>query len=88
MVSLDTPEKNRAFAESLGTTQALLSDATGLTASAYGVSAGGGKYAKRVTFYIDREGLIRFVDKDVDVATAGEGIAERLESLGFPRVSN
>jgi peroxiredoxin Q/BCP len=88
MVSLDTPEKNRAFAESLGTKQVLLSDATGLAASAYGVSSGGGKYAKRVTFYIDSEGLIRFVDKEVDVATAGEGIAERLQALGFPKVSN
>lgn len=87
MVSLDSPEKNRAFAESLGTTQLLLSDPTGLAASAYGVSAGGGKYAKRVTFYIDREGLIRFVDKSVDVSNAGEGIAKRLGALGFSKTS-
>ena len=37
MVSLDEPEKNKAFAESLGTTQVLLSDTTGTTAEAYGV---------------------------------------------------
>ena len=87
MVSLDSPEKNRAFAKSLGTTQLLLSDPTGLTASAYGVSAGGGKYTKRVTFYIDREGLIRFVDRNVNVSSAGEGIAKRLDALGFPKTS-
>jgi len=87
MVSLDSPEKNRAFAESLATTKLLLSDPTGLAASAYGVSAGGGKYARRVTFYIDREGLIRFVDRNVDVSNAGEGIAKRLGALGFAKTS-
>jgi peroxiredoxin Q/BCP len=87
MVSLDTPDENRAFAESLGAPQVLLSDATGLTASAYGVMADSGKYAKRVTFYIDREGLVRFVDSKVDVTSAGSAIGQRLESLGFPRAT-
>ena len=32
MVSLDEPEQNRAFAESLGTTQTLLSDESGESA--------------------------------------------------------
>jgi peroxiredoxin Q/BCP len=85
MVSLDEPDRNRAFAESLGATQTLLSDETGEVAKAYGVTSLGGLYARRWTFYIDREGTIRHVDRDVDVATAGQDIVRRLGELGFPQ---
>ena len=84
MVSLDDPQKNREFAESLGTTQTLLSDEKGDVAVAYGVTSLGGMYARRWTFYIDREGVIREIDKSVDVATAGQDIARKLGELGFP----
>ena len=87
MVSLDEPEKNRQFAESLDTSQILLSDTTGEVAKAYGVTAIGGLFARRWTFYIDRDGIVRYVDKDVDVATAGQDIAKRLDQLGFPRAA-
>lgn len=87
MVSLDDAEKNRAFGESLGTTQTLLSDESGKAARAYGVSAMGGLYAKRWTFYIDRDGVIRYIDKDVDVTSAGQDIVGRLDALGFPRAT-
>ena len=85
MVSLDAPEQNRAFAASLGADVVLLSDATGLTASAYGVAGPGSAHAKRWTFYIDRDGVLRAVDTNVDVADAAGGIARRLAELGFPR---
>jgi peroxiredoxin Q/BCP len=85
MVSLDDPDKNREFAESLGTTQTLLSDESGDVAKAYGVTALGGLYARRWTFYIDREGVVRHIDKDVSVETAGQDIAKQLASLGFPK---
>ena len=84
MVSLDEPERNRAFAESLGAEQVLLSDPTGTGAQAYGVAAPGASYAKRWTFYIDREGRIRQLDKHVKVETAGQDIARQLAALGFP----
>jgi len=84
MVSLDEPERNRAFAESLGADQVLLSDPTGLAARAYGVAAPGAAYAKRWTFYIDRQGEIRAVDRDVEVDSAGQDIVRRLGELGFP----
>lgn len=83
MVSLDEPEKNRAFAESLGTSQVLLSDPTGKVGAAYGVRGLAGLYAKRWTFYIDAEGVIRAIDRDVHVATAGQDIARKLSELGF-----
>jgi len=85
MVSLDTPEKNKAFAESLDTTQVLLSDPQGKAADAYDVRGFGGLYSKRWTYYIDREGVIREIDKSVNVATAGQDIASRLAKLGFPK---
>jgi len=85
MVSLDAPEKNREFANSLGAKQVLLSDPTGETAKAYGVMGLGGLFAKRWTFYIDAEGTIREIDRDVSTATAGQDIARRLGALGFPK---
>ena len=85
MVSLDEPERNRAFAESLGAKLVLLSDPSGATAQAYGVASPGASYARRWTFYIDAKGLIREIDRDVRVASAGQDIARRLGELGFPR---
>ncbi len=87
MVSLDDAERNRAFAESLNAGLTLLSDPEGRAASAYGVTALGGLYARRWTFYIDREGVIRAIDKDVRVESAGQDIAAKLSELGFPRRS-
>ena len=85
MVSLDDPEKNQEFAESLDADLTLLSDTTGDVAKAYGVRGFGGLFAKRWTFYIDREGMIREIDKEVNVGSAGQDIARHLAELGFPR---
>jgi peroxiredoxin Q/BCP len=85
MVSLDTAERNREFAESLGARHTLLSDPTGATARAYGVAGFAGLFARRWTFYIDRDGAIRHIDKEVSTTTAGRDIARRLELLHFPR---
>jgi peroxiredoxin Q/BCP len=85
MVSLDEPEKNRAFAEELKAKHVVLSDPLKEAAEAYGVVGMGGLYSKRWTFYIDEAGRIRKIDKDVSVATAGQDIARNLETLGFPK---
>ena len=45
----------------------------------------GGFFAKRWTFYIDREGVIREIDKEVKVGSAGQDIARKLGELAFPR---
>ena len=87
MVSLDTPEKNKEFAEGLGAKHVLLSDPTGETAKAYGVVGFAGLFAKRWTFYIDRDGVIREIDKNVSTATAGQDIARKLGEVGFARKS-
>ena len=87
MVSLDSPEKNKEFAEGLQAKHVLLSDPTGETARAYGVAGFGGLFAKRWTFYVDRDGVIREIDKGVSTATAGQDIARKLGELGFPKRS-
>ena len=85
MVSLDSPEKNAEFAKSLEAKHVLLSDPTGETAKAYGVSGLGGLFAKRWTFYIDPDGIVRAIDKNVNTATAGQDIARKLGELGYSR---
>lgn len=85
MVSLDDPGKNKAFAESLNTDQVLLSDPSGMMADVFGVKGFAGLYAKRWTFYIDRDGIVREIDKKVSTKTAGQDIARKLGELGFPK---
>ena len=85
MVSFDTPEKNAEFAKSLDSKLVLLSDPQGLAANAYGVSSLGAMYARRWTFYIDSNGAVVAIDKDVNTETAGQDIARKLGQLGFPK---
>jgi peroxiredoxin len=87
MVSLDDADENEAFAESVEADLVLLSDPTRATAKRYGVTSLGGAYARRWTFYIDSAGVVRYIDKDVRVESAGQDIADRLEALSFPRRS-
>ena len=84
MVSLDPPEQNAAFAKSVDAKQVLLSDEGGSVASAYGVGGGGG-YAKRWTYYVDKDGIVRAIDTEVDTDTAGADIARKLGELGFAK---
>jgi peroxiredoxin Q/BCP len=85
MVSLDSPEKNREFAESLDANFPLLSDPGKQVARAYGVVGLVPLFAKRRTFFIDPQGVIRHVEEEVDPATHGEQIVRTLAELGFPR---
>jgi len=85
MVSFDSPEKNAEFAKSLGAKVPLLSDPKGEASAAFGNSALGGMYAKRWTYYVDKDGVVRFVDKGVKTATAAKDIAAKLAELGFPK---
>jgi peroxiredoxin Q/BCP len=85
MVSLDDPEKNAEFARSLGAELPVVSDPKGEAARAYGVLGLGGLYARRWTFYIDADGILREIDKDVSPATAGQDILRKLDELGFSK---
>ncbi len=85
MVSLDPPDKNREFAESLNAKLTLLSDPDGVAAKAYGVLAPDGNYALRWTFFIGGDGTIRRIDKDVNPSTYGSDLASALRELGFEK---
>jgi len=78
MLSLDPPERNREFAESVGIGFPILSDPTGETARAYGVLGPGDSVARRWTFVIDRGGSIRRIDREVRPATHGIDLLEVL----------
>ena len=85
MVSLDDPDKNDKFAQSVDTDFPILSDKNKQAAKAYGVLGLAGLFTKRWTFYIDREGIIRAIDDGVRVGSAGEDMTKRLDELEIPR---
>jgi peroxiredoxin Q/BCP len=42
-------------------------------------------FASRWTFYIDKDGKIAYIDKDVSVVKAGADMAARLATLGVEK---
>jgi peroxiredoxin Q/BCP len=83
--SVDTPETNQKFAQSLGVDYPLLSDPSKEVARAYGVVGPDQPFASRWTFYIGTDGKILFIDKHVSPATHGKAVASKLAELGVPR---
>jgi thioredoxin-dependent peroxiredoxin len=83
--SVDTPEKNRQFAESVGADYPILSDPGGRLARAYGVTGPIQKWASRWTFYIAADGRILFIDKNVHPSTHADDVVAKLAELGIPK---
>jgi peroxiredoxin Q/BCP len=65
-ISIDKPEANREFAAKIGATFPILSDPEKSTARAYGVLNFTRLFANRVTFVIDKDGVIQHIDKGSD----------------------
>lgn len=82
--SVDKPEKNKDFAESVESKFPILSDPGGQTALAYGVTGKVQKFASRWTFYIGTDGKILFIDKSVHPATHADDVAAKLRELKVP----
>ena len=80
--SVDRPEKNKEFAESVGADYPILSDPDGQIARAYGVTGPIQRWASRWTFYIGLDGKILHIDKDVTPRTHADDVAAKLEELG------
>ena len=80
---MDPPNKNKAFAKSLGVDYPILSDQTKATAKAYGVLEEG--FANRWTFYIGKDGKVLRIDRDIHPRTAGADVAAALEALGVAK---
>lgn len=91
MVSVDTPEDNKAFAEKEHADFTLLSDPGRKVAEAYGVlnapsaaQPDAPRLARRWTFYIGPDGKILLIDKTGANQTqkAGETLLAHLKELG------
>lgn len=76
---------NKAFAESLKLDYPILSDPEKKVAEAYGVLNAQRGFANRWTFYIDKDGVIKEIDKMVKAQEHGEAVAKKLEELGIPK---
>jgi peroxiredoxin Q/BCP len=83
--SVDTAEENKKFAESLSVDYPILSDPDKTVAKAYGVINPARGMAQRWTFYIDKDGVIRAIDKQVKTETAAPDVAKKLEELGIAK---
>ena len=60
-----------------------MSDPNKSVARAYGVVHEGRPVAERWTFYVDKEGIIRAIDKSVKAGQHGSDVATKLEELGI-----
>ncbi len=85
--SCDTPETNAQFAKSLDADYPILSDPTKTVARAYGVVHANRALPERWTFYIDPKGIIRAIDRQVNIQAHGEQIARKLAELKVPTTS-
>ena len=83
--SCDDAETNKKFAESLKLDYPILSDPGKATAKAYGVVHEGREVPERWTFYIDKEGIIKLIDKKVNAKDHGEDVVKTLEKLGVAK---
>jgi len=81
--SVDTAEQNTKFAKSLDLDYPILSDPDKSVAKDYGVLNATRGVSNRWTFYIDKEGVIKAIDKEVKVDKAGTDVAAKLKELGL-----
>ena len=88
MISVDTPEDNKAFALKEHADFPMLSNPDKKVAFAYQVITpdmpAERQFAKRWTFYIDPTGKIAFIDKTVKPASSGQDIVTHLTELKVP----
>ena len=83
--SVDTPEDNKRFAESLELDYPILSDPGKQVASAYGVVTPERQFAQRWTFYIGIDGKIQAIETKINVSTAGKDLTAKLAELGVAK---
>lgn len=89
MISVDTLEDNKAFAEKEKADFPMLANPDKKVAFAYGVISADApenrQFARRHTFYIDPEGKIAFIDRAVKPQTSGADIVAKLTELNVPK---
>ena len=82
MASTDSIIDNTAFAMKNEATFPILSDEKKSMTRAFGVLSDGG-YARRWTFYIDIDGIIRKIDRSVRPSSAGKDLVINLKDMAF-----
>jgi len=83
MISVDDPQTNKEFAESLDSDFPILSNPTREVAEAYGVVKAGRGFPSRWTFIIGADGKILRIDKQVNPSTAGQDLVSHIRELGL-----
>ncbi|MSR56733.1 MAG: peroxiredoxin family protein [Planctomycetaceae bacterium] len=83
--SCDKPEFNKEFADELKLDFPILSDPEKTTAKAYGVVHKDREVPERWTFFIDKDGVIKHIEKKVSTKTHGEDVAKKLAELGIEK---
>jgi peroxiredoxin Q/BCP len=81
MASVDTPEKNKAFADQEQANFPMLSDPSRATAMAYGVVTAPTGVAKRWTFFIGPDGKLLHIETVNHTTDAGTFLAAKLAEL-------
>ena len=84
MISVDTPEDNKKFAEMHGADYPILSDVSKEIATKYGVLGPSG-LARRWTFYIAPDGKILHIDTAVRAASSGADMVAKLAELNIAK---
>lgn len=84
MASVDPLDDNKGFAAENHADFPLLSDPTKATATAWGVMHEKG-FSKRYTYYIDIDGKVAAVDREVKPDTSAQDMAARLAQLGVAK---
>ena len=83
MISVDDPQTNREFAESLDSDFPILSNPTREVAEAYGVVTAQGTFPYRWTFIIGGDGKVLRIDRRVNPSTAGRDLVAHMRELGL-----
>jgi thioredoxin-dependent peroxiredoxin len=83
--SCDTPELNKKFAEELKLDYPILSDPDRKVAKAYGLVDKDDGYPKRWTMFIDKDGVLKHIVKEVNTAKHGDEIVKKLEEMGVAK---
>jgi peroxiredoxin len=65
-ISVDSSPTNRAFAEQIGVKFPLLSDFQRTVSKEYGILNAQHGFANRTTFVVDKQGIIRHIEKDAE----------------------
>jgi peroxiredoxin Q/BCP len=84
MISVDTPEDNKKFAEMHEADYPILSDVSKEIANKYGVLGPTG-LARRWTFFIGPDGKILHIDNAVKPASAGPDMVAKLAELNIAK---